>query len=818
MLTDTYPIAGGNGQSRPTSSSTVPAQTTPVNPDQSPSGRITSQPGPSPPVPNSFSYLPGTIPGCTSTQTAVVFGTTTYIPRPCLSGGNGPNTVPVNTLNDKGPPHNVPRPQSTADGLGSAGGLMSAAPQSYKPKAPAPKTTPVQKASVAEPRSTPAATKPVGEHVGGKGGMPIPRPQSSVTDLGPPEPTTAQAAPPAQSSDQPGGGGRVPRPESSVKFLEPLKPSPSHPAAPKPSPPQTGHADHFSNLPRPQSSVTSLGPAKVSHQPEPVQPAPNPSQPPSTSPTAKPLPLPAPKPVPISTTPPPIITIGSSTLTADSSSHFVVGSQTLAPGSSAITDSGTVYSIPSSGSAIVIGPSTQSIAPAAPASAPVIILGSSTLTANSVSQFQIGSQTLAPGSVITANGQTISLASSASAVVINSNTQSITPQIIPPSPVIAVAGSVFTGNSASEFQIGSETLKAGGPAITNSAGQVYSLAPSASAIVINGQTSQVTPGYATPAPVITLGASKITANAQSQYVIGSQTLSPGASITVSNRVLSLASGGSALVFGASTQALATPSKFTLTQPPILTLPGNGPVTANSNSAYVVDHQTLKPGQEITLHGSTISLAPSASALVINGHTTALTPHSVLATVSPPLITLGPSILTPNAKSAYLVDGKSLSPGGPAITFHGTRLSLAPDGTDLIVGSSTSHLSQRVFAVSSTEAPTLTVGHERVTADSAGDFILGSQTLSPGGHAITVSGTVVSLASDDAYLKIGSKTEGLGKHSRLEKTSSFEPSFRLAEPTRRSSVSASPTSPTAIATATAGKKSQAGRMQSAAGSW
>ena len=246
----TYKIAGGSGQSsiRPTSSRrATPAQTTSVDADQLSSSRILSQPGRSlSSVPNTWSDLPGIIPGCTSTQTAVVFGTTTYIPRPCLSGGNGPNTVPGSTLNDKGPPPNIPRPQSTADGLGSAGGLMSAGPAgSYAPKPSAPTTPlqPVQKPSIVEPKPTPTAMKPVGEHMGGKGGMPVPRPESSVTDLGSPEPTTAQAAPPAQSSAQSDGGGRVPRPESSVKHLEPVKASSFQPVAPSPS--RTDHADHF---------------------------------------------------------------------------------------------------------------------------------------------------------------------------------------------------------------------------------------------------------------------------------------------------------------------------------------------------------------------------------------------------------------------------------------------------------------------------------------------------------------------------------------------------------------------------------------------
>lgn len=304
--------------------------------------------------------------------------------------------------------------------------------------------------------------------------------------------------------------------------------------------------------------------------------------------------------------------------------------------------------------------------------------------------------------------------------------------------------------------IGSETLVPGS-AITSS-GAVISLAPSASAVVINGQTQQITPAYVASAAVITVGSSKITANSLSQYVIGSQTISAGSpAITVSNQVLSLASGGSALVFGPSTKAVGTASTFSVTSPPILTF-GTQAITANAQSAYVIGTQTLQAGSQIVVSGSTISLAPSATALVVNGHTVSLTPHSILATVAPPLITVGPSILTADKHSDYVVAGQTLSAGGSAITVSGTRLSLASGGKDLVIGSSTEHLQPQILA-SSTEAPTLTFGNAHITADAASEYVIGSQTLLPG-QAITVSGTILSLASDDAFLKVGSSTESL----------------------------------------------------------
>ena len=638
-----------------------------------------------------------------------------------------------------GPPHQAPHPQSTASDIGSAGGILnpgksggylgstttapleegpvrkttSLAPVQPTTAQPAPSPSAVNpEPTTTPPTQTSAAELPVGG--GGHGGLPIPRPQTSVTALGPV------------------GGGPV---TESFSFT---------------------HTCKDCNIPQPQSSVTSLGspggPSEVA-----------PPQTTETAVSAAPSPEPsvffAPKhtstPVVLSATAPHVISIGTSAVTADSSSQYVIGSQTLAPGSSAITQSGVVYSLPSSATAVIVGPSTQSITPQAPPSTPVITLAGSTLTANSASQFQIGSQTLAPGSAITSAGQVISLASSASAVVVNGQTQQITPQYATLAPVITVGTSEVTANSQSQYVIGSQTLSAGSPAITVS-NQVLSLGSGGSAVVINGQTQQISPAYSTPAPVITVGSSKITANAQSQYVIGSQTLSAGSpAITVSNQVLSLASGGSALVFGSSTGAIAEASTFAVSAPPILTL-GTQSITANSQSAYVIGHQTLLPGSQIIIAGSTLSLAPSATALVVNGQTSSLSPQSILATVAPPLITLGPSTLTANHQSAYVVAGQTLSPGGSAITVSGTRLSLASGAQTLVVGTSTSLLHPQILALT-TAPPILTLGNSPITANSASNYILAGQTLSAGGSAITVSGTRLSLASDGLDLVIGTST-------------------------------------------------------------
>lgn len=377
-----------------------------------------------------------------------------------------------------------------------------------------------------------------------------------------------------------------------------------------------------------------------------------------------------------------------------------------------------------------------------------------------------------PGSTIIHGSETISLATDASAVVVGSQTQQITRQpIIPASiPVITIGGSTLTANSASQFQIGSQTLVPGGAAITNSVGQIISYESGGSSIVVDGQTQKVYQQI--PTPVITVGGSRITADSLSHFVVGSQTLAPGSNgITVSNQVISLASSGN-VVFGERTQVINAPSQFVATQAPILTL-GQSTITANSKSEYIVAGQTLNAGgSAIVVAGSTISLAPSATAVVVNGKIVPLSPHSVLATVAPPIITIGPSAIKPGKNGDYVIAGQTLSAGGSAITVSGTRISLGSDTSELVIGSSTKHLSPQVLALT-TEAPVLTIGSTHITAVPPSEYVYGGETFEPG-DMMTISGTIVSLAADDSYLKIGASTSMIPKSDYMFGTQMLEP--------------------------------------------
>jgi len=97
------------------------------------------------------------------------------------------------------------------------------------------------------------------------------------------------------------------------------------------------------------------------------------------------------------------LTVNGMTITADSSSAFVIGSQTLEPGHQ-ITISGTLYSLAPTGDIVVIGTSTQTLFdPQSPT-------------------YGIGSQTLTPGMAVTVSGTKLSLQPEGSSIVIGGST------------------------------------------------------------------------------------------------------------------------------------------------------------------------------------------------------------------------------------------------------------------------------------------------------------------------------------------------------------------------------------------------------------
>jgi len=194
-------------------------------------------------------------------------------------------------------------------------------------------------------------------------------------------------------------------------------------------------------------------------------------------------------------------------------------------------------------------------------------------------------------------------------------------------------------------------------------------------------------------------------------------------------------------------------------PALLTIDGST-YTANSASQFVVAGQTLNPGQQITVSGVPISLAPSGVSnnfAIIGGSTQSLQSAATAAAQAVALLTFDGSTYTANSVSQFVIAGKTLTPGG-SITVSGMPISEGAGGSFAVIGTST----QALQTSGLTAAPALmTFNGQIYTAISASDFVIAGQTLTPGG-VITVSGTSISEAgSGSGLVAIGSSTQVLG---------------------------------------------------------
>ncbi|KAK6008294.1 hypothetical protein QM012_000197 [Aureobasidium pullulans] len=218
----------------------------------------------------------------------------------------------------------------------------------------------------------------------------------------------------------------------------------------------------------------------------------------------------------------PMLTFGTSAVTANVHSVFVIGSQTLEAGGSAIVVGETTYSLTSSGSSTLVvqngitsalaTPQENGASIAVASSAEVHIIASvlaSKITAETqtaVSAYVVAGQTLSPGgSAVEVEGTTYSLAPSATAILVNGVPSSL--PLAPTSPVVSVNtnavmpaitldSSVITQNAVSEYVVAGQTLSPGGSAIEVQ-GTKYSLAPSGTVLLINGASSSVSAAEST---------------------------------------------------------------------------------------------------------------------------------------------------------------------------------------------------------------------------------------------------------------------------------------------------------------------------------
>ncbi|CAK1357648.1 unnamed protein product [Cercospora beticola] len=253
------------------------------------------------------------------------------------------------------------------------------------------------------------------------------------------------------------------------------------------------------------------------------------------------------------------------------------------------------------------------------------------------------------------------------------------------------------------------------------------LQPQASAVIIEGQT-------------LTLG---------SALTLGSGPLATTVALHKSDSSIILQINDKA----STIQLFPTPKPALMDHhlPPSFTM-GPQVITANSESQYIIQGETLTPGSRIVIAGSTISLAPNAQTLVINGQTQT---QVAAANITPaPKLTIGSMVFTADPSSKFVIEGQTLQPGGAPIVLDGgkTTVSLASNGAQIVVNGRTTDLQPNGAAAS------ITVGSTMYTANADGRYVVDGRTLVPGGSAITVHGTTLSLGSGGRYIVVDGKTE------------------------------------------------------------
>ena len=237
-------------------------------------------------------------------------------------------------------------------------------------------------------------------------------------------------------------------------------------------------------------------------------------------------------------------------------------------------------------------------------------------------------------------------------------------------------------------------------------------------------------------------------DAASNLVIASQTaFAGGPTIYISSFPIALLPSANRVIIDGTSFPVAKPESAPKPGFPM----DEETITTNNAGQYVVSSQTIEPGDPtITIFGTPISLDPSATKLVIG---TSTIPFEEQVSLALPSFTIGNEVITGDSASRYLVDGQTLAPGAPAITVSGTPISLAPSGAYVAVGGTIIPLQDEKGPF----PPAFILNGKVITANSASQFIVGGQTLTPGAPAVTIQGTLVSVPTNVLpFITVGSQ--------------------------------------------------------------
>ena len=209
-------------------------------------------------------------------------------------------------------------------------------------------------------------------------------------------------------------------------------------------------------------------------------------------------------------------------------------------------------------------------------------------------------------------------------------------------------------------------------------------------------------------------------------------------------------------------------------------PSNGNPSQDSSNGMTPPLTTLNssPLPNVPNAGPSPPSLPSNSPISDSSNANSPQEPPLQSGIAPPapILSFAGSNYQINPSSAFIIASHTLTPGAQ-ITVSSLDISLASDGGQAIIGSSTQQLqhskappmyqtlpsSGPPLAASSTplaNQPALTIGSSAYTPDSAAAYVIASQTLRSGGQ-VTVGSTPISLASDGGYAIIaGTETQNI----------------------------------------------------------
>jgi len=453
-------------------------------------------------------------------------------------------------------------------------------------------------------------------------------------------------------------------------------------------------------------------------------------------------------------------TLDGTTFTAGqgNSGGFAVADSTLSQDAQ-VTISGHTYSA-GSGRLVVDGTTVAATAQAIPQA--TFTVNGATLTAaqGSNGAFVVAGSTLAQGAQATISDHTYS-AGPGGLIVDGTTVVATAAQTVPQATFTAIQA------SNGGFVVAGSTLSQGAQATISD----HTYSAGSGGLIVDGTTVVASAAQTAPETTFMVDGAMFTASQVNNggFVVAGSTISPGALVTVSGPTFS--AGASGLAVDATT-TLAVPQAAQVTDAVLTTDGATYTVLKAPNNGFIIAGTTVSQGAQITISGHTFSAGPSVVA--VDGATT-VTVTQVAQATGAVLITDGNTYtVLEGSNNGLIVAGSTLSEGSQ-VTISGHTFSAGPSGV-VVDATDTVQFSQLPsdIAVAPASGAVVTVGANTYTVaalsgGSAGAVTFASHTLSVGGPAITVDGTLVSDGSSG--LVLGSRTVPLSRLSTGSPTGS-----------------------------------------------